>query len=111
MSVPFASGVQAAIAALERTHGVDGKAFLSALARVEVDSPMGHVRLDGERQAIHPNYLSKVVAAGTGTGFELVRVVRNVEQTFGGYFAPGGPPPSETSPPCVKRSPPPWAAR
>jgi hypothetical protein len=35
--------------------------------------------------------------------------VPNVEQSFGGYFAPGDPPPNRTHPACVKRTPPPWA--
>jgi branched-chain amino acid transport system substrate-binding protein len=108
LSIPFASGVEAAIAALERARA-DGRPFLSALARVQIDSPTGRIRLDGNRQAIQPNYLSKVVPTGNGVAFRTLRVVPDVEQTFGGYFARGGPPPSETSPPCVKRTPPPWA--
>jgi branched-chain amino acid transport system substrate-binding protein len=109
LSIPFASGVEAAIAALERARGADGRPFLSALARVQIDSPMGRIRLDGNRQAIQPNYLSKVVPTGNSVALKTLRVVPDVEQTFGGYFARGGPPPSETSPPCVKRTPPPWA--
>jgi hypothetical protein len=109
VSIPFASGVEAAIAALERARGADGRPFLSALARVQIDSPMGRIRLDGNRQAIQPNYLSKVFPTGSGVSLRTPRVVPDVEQTFGGYFARGGPPPSETSPPCVKRPPPPWA--
>jgi branched-chain amino acid transport system substrate-binding protein len=105
LSIPFASGVEAAIAALERARGADGGPFLSALARVRIDSPIGRIRLDGNRQAIQPNYLSRV----DGGALRTVRVVPDVEQTFGGYFARGGPPPSETSPACVKRTPPPWA--
>jgi hypothetical protein len=109
LSIPFGSGVEAAIAALERARGADGRPFLSALARVQIDSPMGRIRLDGNRQAIQPNYLSKVVPTGSGVALRTLRVVPDVEQTFGGYFARGGPPPSETSPSCVKRTPPPWA--
>jgi branched-chain amino acid transport system substrate-binding protein len=109
LSTPFATGVEAAIAALERAHGADGGPFLAALARVRIDSPMGRIRLDGNRQAIQPNYLSKVVPRGNGVALEALRVVPDVEQTFGGYFTRGGPPASETWPPCVKRTPPPWA--
>jgi branched-chain amino acid transport system substrate-binding protein len=105
LSTPFATGVEAALAALERARGVEGHRFLAALARVSIDSPMGRIRLDGNRQAIQSNYLSKVVPKG----LEAVRVVPDVEQTFGGYFTLGGPPPSESSPPCVKAKPPPWA--
>jgi branched-chain amino acid transport system substrate-binding protein len=109
VSIPFASGVEAAIAALEHARGADGRPFLSALARVQIDSPMGRIRLDGNRQAIQPNYLSKVVPTGNGVVLRTFRVVPDVEQTFGGYFARGGPPPSETWPSCVQRTPPPWA--
>jgi branched-chain amino acid transport system substrate-binding protein len=105
LSIPFATGVGAALAALERARGADGHRFLAALARVSIDSPMGRIRLDGNRQAIQPNYLSKVGPKG----IEAVRVVPAVEQTFGGYFTRGGPPASESWPPCVKRTPPPWA--
>ena len=109
LSLPFATGVQAAIAALERARGADGRPFLSALARVRIDSPMGRMRLDGNRQAIPPNYLSRVMRTGKGVALRTLRVVPDVEQTFGGYFAEGGPPASETSPRCVQRTPPPWA--
>ena len=63
------------------------------------------------RQAIGPNYLSRIATDAKGKPTSgRVRVVPNVEQTFGGYFKPGGPPPSrDKSPPCVKRTPPPWA--
>jgi branched-chain amino acid transport system substrate-binding protein len=110
VSIPFANGVQAAIAALERVRGADGSPFLSALARVQIDSPMGRIRLDGNRQSIQPNYLSEVVPTGNTMALKTLRVVPDVEQTFGGYFASGGPPPSETSPACVKRTPPAWAS-
>jgi branched-chain amino acid transport system substrate-binding protein len=108
-SIPFANGVQAAIAGLERARGADGQPFLSALARVRIDSPMGPIRLDGNRQAIEPNYLSRVVPAGRDVAPRPLRVVPDVEQTFGGYFAAGGPPASDASPRCAPRAPPPWA--
>jgi branched-chain amino acid transport system substrate-binding protein len=107
LSIPFANGVEAVIAALERARGAHESTFLSALARVQIDSPMGRIRVDANRQAIQPNYLSKVVSSGNGVSLRTFRVVRNVEQTFGGYFPRGGPS-SKTSPLCVKRTPPPW---
>ena len=94
LSITFASSVEAAISALERARGADGRPFLSALAHVQIDSPMGRIRLDGNRQAIQANYLSKVVVTGNGVALRTLRVVPDVEQTFGGYFAPGGPPPA-----------------
>jgi branched-chain amino acid transport system substrate-binding protein len=105
LSLAYGQGVEAALEALQRAHGATGRPFLNALAGLQLDSPLGRIRLDGNRQAIGPNYLSRVVTGGIRT----LRVVPNVEQTFGGYFEPGGPPPSETSPACVKHEPPTWA--
>jgi branched-chain amino acid transport system substrate-binding protein len=104
LSLAYGIGVEAALEALTRAHGTTGKPLLDALGGLRLDSPVGQIRLDRHRQAIGPNYLSRVGAGGIRT----VRVVPDVEQTFGGYFRPGDPPPSETSPMCVKRTPPPW---
>jgi len=62
-------------------------------------------KLDRNRQAIGPSYLSRV----TTRGMRTLRVVPGVEQTFGGYFTAADPAPSRTSPRCVKRTPAPWA--
>ena len=71
---------------------------------------MGRIHLDANRQAVGPNYLSRIAVDAKGKpAIRTVRVVPNVEQRFGGYFGPGDPPPSETNPACVKRTPPPWA--
>jgi branched-chain amino acid transport system substrate-binding protein len=104
-SLAYGVGVEAALAALGRAHGTTGRPFLDALGAIRLDSMLGRIQLDRNRQAIGPNYLSRVTARGMRT----VRVVPNVEQTFGGYFTPGSPPPSETAPRCVKRTPPHWA--
>jgi branched-chain amino acid transport system substrate-binding protein len=104
-SLAYNAGVEAALEAVARAHGTTGRTFLHALGGVRLDSPLGRIRLDRNRQAIGPSYLSRVTARGIRT----LRVVRDVEQTFGGYFRAAGPPPSETSPRCVKRTPPPWA--
>jgi hypothetical protein len=71
---------------------------------------VGRIQLDSNRQAVASNYLNRVATDAKGRPtFRTVRVVPNVEQTFGGYFRPGDQPPSRTSPACVKRTPPPWA--
>jgi branched-chain amino acid transport system substrate-binding protein len=98
-------GVEAVLEALDRAHGTTGRPFLDALTATRLTSPLGRIRLDRNRQAIGRNYLSRV----TARGIRPLRVVPGVEQTFGGYFTPAGPPPSETSPDCVMRTPPPWA--
>jgi branched-chain amino acid transport system substrate-binding protein len=104
-SLAYNAGVEAALEALARAHGTTGRTFLHALGGVRLDSPLGRIRLDRNRQAIGPSYLSRVTARGIRT----LRVVPDVEQTFGGYFRAAGAPPSETSPRCVRRTPPPWA--
>jgi branched-chain amino acid transport system substrate-binding protein len=110
ITVGYRDGVEALLGALEQANGETGKTLLSALDRVRVDSPVGQVRLDRNRQAITPTYLSRVVTdAKRKPKIETFRVVPNVEQTFGGYFKPGDPPPSRTAPVCKNGNPPPWA--
>jgi branched-chain amino acid transport system substrate-binding protein len=109
-TVPYRDGVEALLAALDRNGGKTGAPLLAALARLELASPMGRVHLDANRQAVGPNYLSRIAVDAKGKpAIRTVRVVPNVEQRFGGYFAPGDPPPNRTHPACVKRTPPPWA--
>jgi branched-chain amino acid transport system substrate-binding protein len=107
LAYPYRDGVEAALEALEQRGG-DG--YLDALARVQLDSPAGRMHLDRNRQAVVPAYLSRV-ATGLGgkPAIKTVRVVPDVEQTFGGYFRPGGPPATRTQPACVRRTPPVWA--
>jgi branched-chain amino acid transport system substrate-binding protein len=108
-AVSYRDGVEAALEALERVHGTGGARFMTALAHVQLRSPAGRIRLDGHRQAVVPNYLSRVVAdAERRPSIKTIRVVPNVEQTFGGLLEPGDPPPSETGPGCKRGNPPPW---
>jgi branched-chain amino acid transport system substrate-binding protein len=103
----YAQGVEAVLQALTRADGKSGPPFLAALSAVQLESPLGRIRLDADRQAVGPTYLSRVEPGGAKT----VEVVQDVEHTFGGYVGASGPPPSETSPRCVRRTPPPWARR
>jgi branched-chain amino acid transport system substrate-binding protein len=105
ITIPYRDGVEALLEALARSGGATGTPLLRALARVQLNSPAGRIQLDAHRQAVAPGYLSRVGKAG----IETVRVVPRVEQTFGGYFRPGDPPPSRTSPACKHGNPPPWA--
>ena len=110
LAVPYRDGVEAVLEALERTDGATGRRLAAALAHLELESPAGQVRLDGNRQAIAANYLSRVTTgAGGKPSIATLRVVPDVEQTFGGYLKPNDPPPSRTSPACRKGNPPPWA--
>jgi branched-chain amino acid transport system substrate-binding protein len=109
-TVSYRDGVEALLEALDQSGGKTGAPLLARLARLALDSPMGRIRLDANRQAVGPNYLSRIAVDLKGKpAIRTVRVVPNVEQRFGGYFAPGGPPPNRTHPACVKRTPPPWA--
>ncbi|MGZ8697133.1 MAG: ABC transporter substrate-binding protein [Gaiellaceae bacterium] len=109
----YHNAMQAVLAALERVDGdlSDGeRRFMSELAKVELDAPNGHVRLDAHRQAIAPNYLNRLEKDSHG---KLVartfETVADVEQTFGGLFSPSSPPPGRDDPPCRRGKPPPWA--
>jgi branched-chain amino acid transport system substrate-binding protein len=112
LAVPYRDGVEAALEALERAGGATGPALMTVLAKLELASLSGRVRLDPNRQAIGPNYLSRVATDPQGKPtIRTLRVVPDVEQMFGGYFKPTDPPPSRTTPACVKRTPPPWARK
>jgi branched-chain amino acid transport system substrate-binding protein len=110
LAVPYRDGVEAVLEALERTDGATGRPLAAALAHLELESPAGQIRLDVDRQAIAANYLSRVTTdVGGKPSITTLRVIPDVEQTFGGYFEPKDRPPSRTAPACVKRNPPPWA--
>lgn len=115
LAVPFRDGVEAALQALEEVDADlsdSGGRFRGALARVELASPSGRIRLDHRRQAVAPGYLTQATLTADGKpGIRTLRVVPNVEQTFGGYFKPSDPPPSRTSPACKRHKPPPWARK
>jgi branched-chain amino acid transport system substrate-binding protein len=101
LSLPYWEGVEAVLGAVERGGAPD---LLSALLHARLDSPLGRVRLDRNRQAVAPNYLSRVGPRG----LVPVQVVPDVEQTFGGYFHAHSAA-SRTEPRCVRRPPPKWA--
>jgi branched-chain amino acid transport system substrate-binding protein len=111
LALAYHDGVEAALQALERSGGDGGEALQHALGRLRLrGSPGGPMRLDDRRQAIVPNYLTRVVLTPDGKPtVEKLRVVPNVEQTFGGYFTPQSSPRTRTSPACRKATPPPWA--
>jgi branched-chain amino acid transport system substrate-binding protein len=112
LGAPYRDGVEAALAGLERTHGATGSELMAVMANLELDSLTGRVRLDRDHQAIAANYLSRVVTDAQGKPtIRTLRVVANVEQTYGGYFRANDPPPTRTTPACKKRKPPPWARR
>jgi branched-chain amino acid transport system substrate-binding protein len=110
LAVPFHDGVEAAVEALERSDGATGRKLMAALAGLELESVAGRIHLDANRQAVAPNYLTRVTRDARGKpATRTLEVVGGVEQTFGGYFRPTDPPPSRTTPACRKANPPAWA--
>jgi branched-chain amino acid transport system substrate-binding protein len=117
-ATPFADSYYVAMQAiLEALEAVDGdlsdgqRRFQAALAGIELDSPIGHIRLDERRQAIAPIYLFKLQTDAEGQlVWKPLRTVENVEQTFNGYFTPDDPPPGKDTIECKRGSPPPWTS-
>jgi branched-chain amino acid transport system substrate-binding protein len=99
--------------ALEAVDGdlSDGQSrFQAALADIELDAPNGHLRLDGNRQAIGPNYLQRVTKTPTGLTMRTHATLPDVEQTFNGYFDSSAPL-SRDAIECRPGDPPAWARR
>lgn len=99
-------GMKAALLAIEKTGGNFGQgsaALHAALARMEFVSPTGPIRLDHNRQAIAPIFLTQVDEDGQGGLINrIVRVTENVNQTMGmdeaKFLALGSP--SRDNPSC-----------
>jgi branched-chain amino acid transport system substrate-binding protein len=86
----------------------DGRARLrEELARGRIDLPSGPVHLDRQHQAVRNTYLKRISPGGGRRVFQLVRVVPEVEQTFGGLLS-DAPSPGPGSQPCRNATPPPW---
>ncbi len=109
----YHNGMEAVMQALEETDAdlSDGQqAFRAALARVKLAAPNGPIRLDANRQAIGSTYMFRVTKNKAGKlSFGLLRTVENVDASFGGHLARGGPIPDRTQPPCTRGNVPAWA--
>jgi branched-chain amino acid transport system substrate-binding protein len=110
----YRNGMEAVLKALDQVNGdlSDGqRRFMAALAKTELDAPNGHVRLDRNRQAIAANYLNRLTRNAKGElEVHTFLTIPNVDQSFGGLFDAGSPPPGRTTPACKRDRPPPWAA-
>jgi branched-chain amino acid transport system substrate-binding protein len=110
----YYTAMEAIAQALEQVEGdlSDGhSAFNDALANLELDAPLGTIKLDENRQAIMDNFLQQIVKDHTGDGVPDVKTIKTipqVDQTFAGAFSPETPSPDRTNPPCKKGTPPPW---
>jgi branched-chain amino acid transport system substrate-binding protein len=111
----YQNAMEAVLRALEAVDGdlSDGqRRFRAALAKVELDAPNGHIRLDANRQAIGPTYLFQVDGYKNGMlQYRILKTVQTVDASFGGHFGPGDPTPDRTQPRCTHGHPPPWARR
>jgi branched-chain amino acid transport system substrate-binding protein len=106
----YYDAMAATLAALEAAHGdLSGgeRRFMAALAKVELKAPNGHFKPDPSHQATGTNLVLQL--QWPAQTLRVARTITNVEPTFGGYFGPNDPPPSETTPACKHGNPPPWA--
>jgi branched-chain amino acid transport system substrate-binding protein len=106
----FNDAMEGLLRGLEASDGdlSDGRQRLrEELARVRFDAPSGPLYLDRNRQAVRNTYLERVGRGGDRQELQPVRVVPEVEQTFGGLLS-DAPSPGPGSQPCRKATPPPW---
>jgi branched-chain amino acid transport system substrate-binding protein len=110
----YYTAMQAIVEALEEVDGDlsdDHAQFRETLAGLELDAPLGTIKLDDNRQAIMDNFLQQIVADNTGDGVPDVRTIKTipeVDQTFGGFFSPDTPSPDRDDPKCETADPPAW---
>jgi branched-chain amino acid transport system substrate-binding protein len=113
LDVTYFNQTEALLEALERVHGDTShgeRGLQHALARLHLESPRGPITLDARHQAVGETFLGRLERTKRGNLFvKQIRVVRNVEATFNGYFTPTSPPPSPTQPTCRHGNPPGWA--
>jgi branched-chain amino acid transport system substrate-binding protein len=99
--------------ALEHVHGDlshGERALMAALARLRFQSPEGERRLDAHHQAIGNIYLGRMETSGDGKlVVRPIRVVPNVDETFGGYLSGRTSAASRSRPVCKHGHPPSWA--
>ena len=110
----YYTAMEAIAQGLEQVDGDlsdDHAAFKEALSNLELDAPLGTIKLDENRQAIMDNFLQQIVEDQTGDGVPDVKTIKTipeVDQTFAGFFSPETPSPDRTNPECKTADPPPW---
>jgi branched-chain amino acid transport system substrate-binding protein len=110
----YYTAMEAIAQALEQVDGDlsdDHAAFNDALANLELDAPLGPIRLDENRQAIMDNFLQQIVEDQNDDGVpdvQTLATIPDVDQTFAGAFSPETPSPDRQNPKCVEGTPPPW---
>jgi branched-chain amino acid transport system substrate-binding protein len=77
-------GVLKALDQVKGDLGDGQKKFMEALAKVEFDGPTGHIKLDSNRQAIGPNYVSEIQKGADGKlAANVISKAENIDQTMG----------------------------
>jgi branched-chain amino acid transport system substrate-binding protein len=110
----YYTAMEAIAQGLEQVEGDlsdDQAAFQDALSNLELDAPLGTIKLDENRQAIMDNFLQQIVKDNNGDGVPDVKTIKTipqVDQTFAGFFSPETPSPDRTNPECKTADPPPW---
>jgi branched-chain amino acid transport system substrate-binding protein len=110
----YYTAMEAIAQGLEQVEGDlsdDHAAFREALSNLELDAPLGTIKLDENRQAIMDNFLQQIVEDQNGDGVPDVKTIKTipeVDQTFAGFFSPETPSPDRTNPECKTADPPPW---
>ena len=110
----YYTAMEAVAQALEEVDGdlSDDHAKLNdALSNLELDAPLGTIKLDENRQAIMDNFLQQIGKDTTGDGVpdaKTIKTIPQVDQTFGGFFSPDTPSPDRENPKCEKADPPSW---
>jgi branched-chain amino acid transport system substrate-binding protein len=79
-----------------------GQKKLQAAMPRSLDAGFGKIRLDRNRQAIQDQYPIQYVKKGDTITFEVIGLVPQVDQTFGGQFSETTPTPSRNAPACKK---------
>ena len=68
----------------------------------QLNAGFGVIKLDKNRQAIQDQYPIRYVKKGNTITFEVIGLIPQVDQTFGGQFNEKTPSPSRTAPACKK---------
>jgi len=77
-------GVLKALDEVKGDLGDGQKKFMEALAKVEFDGPTGHIKLDANRQAIGPNYVSEIQLGADGKlAAVVISKAEDIDQTLG----------------------------
>jgi ABC-type branched-subunit amino acid transport system substrate-binding protein len=87
LATGYYNATNAVVTCLNNVNGdlSDGHAkFRQCLTGLELDAPNGHIKLDGNRQAIGSNFVTEVVELPDGNlANQLVEKIDNVNQTLG----------------------------